>query len=45
MKAIIFATAQQLLEDQDRWLPTLGRLVLEHTIEDLSKARLPDRGG
>lgn len=34
----IFATARELLADRDRWLPVLGRLVLEHTIEDLVAA-------
>lgn len=34
----IFAVAQQLLEDQERWLPVLGRLVLEQTIENLKEA-------
>jgi hypothetical protein len=37
-QALIFATARRLLEDRDRWLPKLGSLVLEHTIEDLSEA-------
>ncbi|TAK01117.1 DEAD/DEAH box helicase, partial [bacterium] len=34
----IFAVALRLLEDQERWLPTLGRLVLEQTIKDLKEA-------
>lgn len=27
--------ARQLLEDRERWLPVMGRLVLENTIDDL----------
>lgn len=32
----IFSTVRHLLEDRDRWLPRLGRLVLDNTIEDLT---------
>jgi hypothetical protein len=31
----IFNLARQLLADQERWLPVMGRLVLDNTIEDL----------
>lgn len=34
-RAVIFAVARQLLDDRERWLPRLGRLVLERTLEDL----------
>jgi hypothetical protein len=33
----IVATARELLADSDRWLPLLGRLVLENTIDDLQR--------
>ena len=29
------ATARRLVEDRERWLPVLGKLVLENTIADL----------
>ncbi len=35
----IFATAERLLEDRERWLPKLGRLVLENTISDVRAAK------
>jgi len=37
---LIFATARQLLEDGDRWLPILGSLVLGNTINALKRPRL-----
>lgn len=37
----IFATARQLLSDKAQWLPMLGRLVLENTIEDLREQSAP----
>lgn len=33
----IFATARQIVEDAERWLPVLGRLVLANTQEDLGQ--------
>lgn len=33
----VFSAARQLLEDRERWLPALGRLVLENTKEDLQR--------
>lgn len=34
----ILEIARKLLLDRERWLPILGRLVLEHSIEDLDRA-------
>jgi len=42
-RSTILSTARTLLEDQERWLPTMGKLVLENTIEDLASA--PEVGG
>jgi len=39
----IFATARQLLVDRDRWLPKLGRLVLDRTIVDLAEEIYSDQ--
>src|SRR5262249_7431561 len=33
----VLAGARQLLADTERWLPVLGRLVLENTITDLER--------
>lgn len=33
----IFSAARRLLEDRERWLPRLGRLVLENTVKDLEE--------
>lgn len=38
----IFAVARRLLEDRERWFPTLGRLVWEQTIKDLKEATSAD---
>jgi hypothetical protein len=38
-RAAIFATARQLVGDRERWLPTLGHLVLQNTIDDLQEPR------
>ena len=42
-RSVILSTARTLLEDQERWLPTMGRLILDNTIEDLASA--PEAGG
>jgi len=34
-RADVFTAARNLLDDQERWLPTLGILVFENTLEDL----------
>ncbi|MCL5734829.1 MAG: DEAD/DEAH box helicase [Actinobacteria bacterium] len=34
----LFAKARHLLDDRERWLPIMGRLVLEHTLEDLGES-------
>lgn len=36
-RADVFATAQLLLGDQERWLPVMGRLVFENTLADLGE--------
>lgn len=36
-KEAVFVTARRLLEDEERWLPVLGRLVLENTKIDLGQ--------
>ena len=41
-RAGILATARQLLDDRERWIPTLGRLVLDNTKEDLREDSLFD---
>lgn len=33
--AEVFSTARNLIKDRERWLPVMGRLVLENTIDDL----------
>lgn len=33
--AAVFSTARRLLDDRERWLPVMGRMVLENTIQDL----------
>ena len=33
--AAVFAIARELVGDRERWLPTLGQLVLQNTIDDL----------
>lgn len=37
----IFAIARGLLEDRERWLPGMGRLVLENTVLDLTASPEP----
>jgi superfamily II DNA/RNA helicase len=44
-RATLFSTARHLLEDRERWLPTMGRLVLEKTRKDLQEVSAPDDGG
>lgn len=39
--AVIFV-ARQSLEDRDRWLPLMGRLVYENTLEDLGEPDMPE---
>lgn len=36
-RAAVFATARHLLDDRERWLPAMGRLVLENTLKDLKE--------
>jgi len=43
-RAAVFSTARRLLEDQERWLPTMGRLVLENTLVDLASVPEPGDG-
>ncbi|NLF78308.1 MAG: DEAD/DEAH box helicase [Chloroflexi bacterium] len=44
-RAIVFSTARQLLDDEDRWLPKLGLLVLRNTRVDLRQNSAPDDEG
>jgi ATP-dependent DNA helicase len=37
----VLATARELLETSERWLPVLGRLVLENTVADLQRPSAP----
>jgi helicase len=41
----IFAKARQLIDDQERWLPVLGSLVFQNTVEDLKGATTLDDSG
>lgn len=34
-RAAVFSVARHLLDNRERWLPAMGRLVLENTLEDL----------
>lgn len=34
-RSAVFPTARHLLDDRERWLPAMGRLVLDNTLEDL----------
>ncbi|PXX95915.1 DEAD/DEAH box helicase [Halomonas sp. LBP4] len=43
-RASVFPTARRLLNDQERWLPVMGRLVLENAREDLLESSDPDDG-
>ncbi|SDL23032.1 Replicative superfamily II helicase [Franzmannia pantelleriensis] len=43
-RASVFPTARRLLDDEERWLPVMGRLVLENTREDLRESSDPDDG-
>lgn len=38
----VFFRARQLLNDEERWLPLLGRLVLQNTAEDLREPSVPN---
>ena len=37
-RAGVFTIAEELLQDRERWLPTMGRLVFENTISDVLAA-------
>lgn len=41
-RAAVFSTARHLLDDRERWLPEMGRLVLENTVFDVTAAQEPD---
>lgn len=41
-RAAVFSTARYLLDDRERWLPAMGRLVLENTLEDLREPSVFD---
>lgn len=37
--ATVFSTARDILEDRERWLPGLGRLVLDNTVIDITQTQ------
>lgn len=41
-RAAVFSTARHLLDDREQWLPAMGRLVLENTLEDLQDPSIFD---
>jgi hypothetical protein len=41
-RAAVFSAARHLLDDRERWLPAMGRLVLENTAEDLREPSVLD---
>lgn len=41
-RAAVFSAARHLLDDRERWLPAMGRLVLENTVFDVMAAQEPD---
>jgi hypothetical protein len=38
----VLSTARQLLDDRERWLPVMGRMVLDNTLEDLREPTIFD---
>lgn len=38
----VTSTARQLLDDRERWLPVMGRMVLDNTLEDLREPTVFD---